>query len=219
MEINDKYKKIFTLKQKVFLYFYKSKQYLNNKWYIVKGKIKRFIDSFYFYFIFFGVFVFFLHKILIYLNLTISDDNLYGFAFATAGIIGASIAIIFSFSTFILQSTADLFSTQYLNKFIESTKEKIIFWLLVLFTVLSFLIPFFLKQYVLEILVGFLFISFYLIYVLYKESRRRINPETTLTKIKTDAIRQLEKINKELKKYAYIQNKILNIKKRVKIFL
>lgn len=102
MEKDDK--KEFSLKQKKFLYFFKSKQYLRNKWLIVKRKIKSLIDPFPLYFIFFGVFLFFLHKILIYLNLTISEDNLNSFAFATAGIIGASIAIIFSFSTFILQS-------------------------------------------------------------------------------------------------------------------
>ena len=213
-----KNKKEFTLKQKGFLYFYKMKQYLNNKWYIVKEKIKKFIDSFYFYLIFFGVFVFLLHKILIYLNLTISADNLYGFAFVVAGIIGASIAIIFSFSTFILQSTADLFSTQYLNKFIEDIKEKTFFWLLVFLTIASFFTPIFLKKYVLEVLVIILFVAFYFIYTLYKELRKRINPETTLTKIKTDAIKQLEKINKELKKYTYIQNKIFEHEKENKDF-
>lgn len=216
MITNDK--KEFTLKQKIFLYFYKSKQYLNNKWFSVKEKIKNFIDSFYFYLIVFGVFAFVLHKTLIYLNLTITEDNLYSFAFATAGIIGASIAIIFSFSTFILQSTADLFSTQYLNKFIEDTKEKIFFWLLVFLTIASFFIPIFLKKYGLEILVTILFISFYLIYALYKKLRKRINPEPTLTKIKTDAIKQLEKINKELKKHAHIQNKIFEYEKENRDF-
>ncbi|MDD5688665.1 MAG: hypothetical protein PHQ76_00085 [Caldisericia bacterium] len=211
-------KKEFTLKQKVFLYFYKSKQYLNNKWYLVKEKIKKIIDSLYFYSIFFGVFVFLLHKILIYLNLTISEDNLYSFAFTTAGIIGASIAIVFSFSTFILQSTADLFSTQYLNKFIRDAKEKIFFWSLVFLTIVSFFTPIFFKKYVLEILVIILFVAFYFIYTLYKELRKRINPETTLTKIKTDAIKQLEKINKELKKYAHIQNKIFEYEKENKEF-
>jgi len=218
MERNDENKKEFTLKQKGFLYFYRARQYLNNKWYIVREKIKKFVDSFYFYLIFFGVFVFLLHKILIFLNLTILADNLYGFAFAVAGIIGVSIAIIFSFSTFILQSTADLFSTQYLNKFIKSAKEKIIFWSLVFLTIASFFTPIFLKKYVLEILVIILFIAFYFIYILYKELRKRINPETTLTKIKTDAIKQLEKINKELKKHAYIQNKIFEYEKENKDF-
>lgn len=211
-------KKEFTLKQKIFLYFYKSKQYITNKFFIVKRKTKRFADSFFFYLILFAVFVFLLNKIKIYLNLTISEDNLYTFAFATAGIIGSSIAIIFSFSTFILQSTADLFSTQYLNKFIEDAKEKAFFWLLVLLTIVSFFTPIFLKKYVLEILVIILFVAFYLIYALYKELRKRINPETTLTKIKTDAIKQLEKINKELKKHANIQNKIFEYEKQNKDF-
>ena len=217
MKINDK--KEFTLKQKVFLYFYKSQQYFYGKWFYVKGKIKKFTDSLFFYFVFLGVLVFFLHKISINFNPNIPEGTLYSFAFATAGIIGASIAIIFSFSTFILQSTADLFSTQYLNKFIEDTKEKIFFWLLVLLTIASFFTPFLFQKYVLEILVIILFVAFYLIYTLYKELRKRINPETTLTKIKTDAVKRLEKINnKELKKHAHIQNKIFEYEKENRDF-
>lgn len=218
METNDKDKKGFTLKQKALLYFYKSQQYFYSKWFYIKKNVIKFIDSFFFYFVFLGVLVFLLHKILIYFNLNIPEDNLYSFAFATAGIIGASIAIIFSFSTFILQSTADLFSTRYLKKFIEDPKESIFFWLLVLLTIASFFAPIFLKKYVLEMLVIFLFIAFYLIYALYKGSRKRIDPETTLTKIKTDAVKRLEKINKELKKHAHIQNKIFKYEKENKDF-
>lgn len=163
-------------------------------------------------------FYFFLHKSLIYFNPVISDDILSNFAFATAGIIGASIAIIFSFSTFILQSTADLFSTQYLKKFIESPKEKIFFRLLAFLTIISAFIPIFLKRYELEILGGILFISLYLIYNLYRDTRKRINPEITLTKIKDDTIKHLEEVNKILKKQAHIQNKIFQYEKENKDF-
>jgi len=203
----------FTLKQKIFLYYYRARQYFNNKWHSGRRRAKKFIDSFLFYLILFSILIIFIHK---FLNLTISEENLYNLAFATAGIIGASIAIIFSFSTFILQSTADLFSTQYLNKFIEDTKEKIFFWLLVFLTITSFFIPALLKRYILEVLIIILFFAFYLIYSLYKELRKRINPETTLMKIKKDAIRQLEKINKELRRQADIQNKIFDYKEQNK---
>lgn len=210
--------KKFILKQKFLLYFYKLKQYINNKWFFVRKKINSFIDSIYFYLIFFSVFIFFLHKILIYLNPTFTEDKLYSFAFTVAGIIGASIAIIFSFSTFILQSTSDLFSTQYLNKFIKDVKEKAFFWLLVFLTIVSFFAPIFVKKYVLEVLVIILFIAFYLIYTLFKELRKRINPETTLTKIRIDALKELEKTNKKFKKYARIQNKIFKYEEGNKIF-
>ena len=216
METENKIKKELTIKQKMLLYFYKSKQYLANKWYNLKEKIKKFADSFYFYLIVFGVSVFLLHRALLLFNITVTEDNLHNLAFAVAGIVGASIAIIFSFSTFILQSTADLFSTQFLKKFIEKTKEKIFFWLLVLLTIASFFTPIFIKKYVLEILVSILFIAFYLIYDLYIDIRKRIDPETTLTKIRNDAISQLEKVNKELKKHAHIQNKIFAYEKEDK---
>lgn len=218
METNDKNKKEFTLKQKALLYFYKSKQCLNNKRHAIGETVNKFIDSFYFYLIVFGVFVFLLHKVLLFLNTSVTEDYLHGLAFAVAGIVGASIAIIFSFSTFILQSTSDLFSTQYLKRFIEKTKEKIFFWLLVLLTTMSFIIPIFIKKYVLEILISILFVAFYLIYDLYKDIRKRVDPETTLTKIRNDAINQLEKVNKELKKHAHIQNKIFEYEKENKDF-
>jgi hypothetical protein len=80
--------------------------------------------------------------------------------------------------------------------------------MLVILTVLAFLTPVFIKYSVLEILAVILFIAFYLIYSLYNELRQRINPETTLGKIRNDALLQLKKVNKELKKHAHIQNKI-----------
>src|SRR5579864_5280675 len=149
-QANDKK---FTLKQKSFLYYYKSRQYIYKKWFRIKEGFNKFFDSFLFYILIFSIFLFFLQKGLIWSNINISKDHLYSLAFAVAGIIGASIAIIFSFSTFILQSTADLFSTQYLNKFIQDKKEKYFFWLLVILTILSFLTPIFIKYSVPEILV------------------------------------------------------------------
>ncbi len=201
-------KKEFTLKQKIFLYFYKSEQYIYNDWLRTKADINKLSDSFLFYLFIFSILLFLFQKALIFFNIYISEDHLYNLAFSVAGIIGASIAIMFSFSTFILQSTADLFSTQYLNKFIQDKKEKVFFWMLVILTVLAFLTPVFIKYSVLEILAVILFIAFYLIYALYKELRQRINPETTLGKIRNDALLQLKKVNKELKKHAHIQNKI-----------
>ena len=82
MATDNKNKKELTLKQKIFLYFYKSKQYLNYKWHFIKGKVKRFVDSFYFYLIVFGTSVFLLHRVLLWLNITVSNDNLHSLAFA-----------------------------------------------------------------------------------------------------------------------------------------
>ena len=121
MEDQKLEKRILDFKKKVTLYLYKSHQYLYAKWFKIKSKLMKFVDSSIFYLICLSIFVLILHKTLVFFNVNISEDHLYGFAFAVTGIVGASIAIIFSFSTFILQSTADLFSTQYLNKFINST--------------------------------------------------------------------------------------------------
>jgi len=212
--IDNKKKVELTLKQKSFLFFYRFKRYLNYKCLVMRNKGKRYIDSFYFYLILFVVSLFISHEALLFFNVTVEEKTLHSLAFAIASIIGVSIAIIFSFSTFILQSTADLFSTQYLNKFIENVKEKVFFWLLVFLTIASFFTSICLENYILEVLIGILLIAFYLIYNLYKELRKRINPEVTLIKIRDDAINQLEKINKELKKLLYVQNKIFADEKK-----
>ncbi|MCC7004360.1 hypothetical protein IT397_00340, partial [Candidatus Nomurabacteria bacterium] len=130
-----------SLKQKFFLYFYKSKQFIYREWLSFKQRLSGLNDSFLLITLLFCIGLFFIQRILNCSNIIISQEQLSSLGFAVAGIIGASIAIIFSFSTFILQSTADLFSTQYLNKFIQDKKEKYIFWTLVLLTVSSFLTP------------------------------------------------------------------------------
>ena len=199
---------ILSLKQKSLLYYFKSQQWLRDHWMRFKRGVADFSDSTLFYILIFCIALFLIQKGLDIFQIIPSPEELQGFGFASAGIIGASIAIIFSFSTFILQSTADLFSTQYLNKFIQDKKEKYIFWTLVILTVASFLTPIFVQYSVIEILLSILFFAFLLIYSLYKELRERINPETTLARIRNDAIRQLEYASKELKKQAHIQNKI-----------
>lgn len=201
-----------SFKQKGLLYFFKSKQWLYNHWLKFKHTLVEFSDSIIFYTLIFSVALFLTQRGLIYLGINPAPEELRGLGFAIAGIIGASIAIIFSFSTFILQSTADLFSTQYLNKFIQDKKEKYIFWTLVVLTAVSFLVPIFLQDSVIEILLSILFIAFLLIYSIYKELRKRINPETTLTKIRNDAIKQLEYSHRVLNKHADIQNKIFEYK-------
>ncbi len=206
----------FSIKQKILLYLYKSEKYINVIWFLTKQKIKKFWRLVPVYLLLISITIFILHKISIHFNLNISEDHLYNLGFAIAAIIGASIAIIFSFSTFILQSTADLFSTQYLNKFVKSTKERIFFWLLVILTLISFLVPIIFKTGVLEILTGVLLIAFYLIYYLYLDLRKRINPETTLKKIKEDAIKELERKSKKFRRHANIQSKIFAYKKENK---
>lgn len=212
MEKESEKSNTLSLKQKSLLYYFKSQQWLRGHWIRFKRELAIFSDSTLFYILIFCIALFSIQKGLDIFKITPSPEELQGFGFASAGIIGASIAIIFSFSTFILQSTADLFSTQYLNKFIQDKKERYIFWTLVVLTVASFLVPIFFQNSVIEILLSILFLAFLLIYSLYKELRKRINPETTLGKIKEDAVNQLEYANRELKKQSYIQNKIFQYK-------
>jgi len=214
MEEKQKENKEFSLKQRFLLQTYRIQQ-LTRAWIIRKKQfVLSILDTFYFQALVFTILLCIGHYIFSVHGLSFNEDQLVSLGLAVASIIGASIAIVFSFSTFILQSTADLFSTQYLNKFIQDKNEKYIFWSLVALTFASVVIPVFALTVTFEILLGILFIAFLLIYSLYKQLRQRINPETTLNKIKGDAIYQLRYARRELEKQAKIQNKIYEEEER-----
>lgn len=138
-----------------------------------------------------------------------TTDNSSGPAFAVAGVIGTSIAIVFYFSTFILQSISDLFSTRYLIKFIEDKKERLVFWSLVALSGTAFSLPFLDPKYTLGGLMSIMFIAFCLIYELYLRSRARIDPEDTLMELNDDSIKDLKIAYKMMKEPAYEEQAFL----------
>jgi hypothetical protein len=144
------------------------------------------------------------------IGFTISADALSSLADSIGSVIGGSVAIVFTISTFILQNTSELFSTQYLNKFIENKSERRVFFALVLLSVSSFLVPFISSfdgtyQYIFTLLIFSVLCSFFLIYILYIDLRRMINPETTLIKIRNKAIIELRKIKKSFSRSSKLQ--------------
>lgn len=197
-----------TLKKRVILQTFRFRQLVIFYFINFKKTLVSFFDTFYFQALAYALSICAIQVLRDKYNINFTDDQLVSLGFAIAGIIGASIAIIFSFSTFILQSTAELFSTQYLNQFIQDKKEKYIFWGLVLLTFLSVLVPILKFKDTLEVLLTLLFFSFVLIYSLYKELRQRINPETTLYKIKADATTHLKSVKKEFSLRADVQTRI-----------
>ncbi|MFM2340117.1 MAG: hypothetical protein RLZZ360_753 [Candidatus Parcubacteria bacterium] len=218
MEENQNENKKFTLKQQFLLFVFRSQQ-LVRAWLLRKKNLAtEIVDTIYFQALIFTIFLCGTHYVLELYKLHFTRDQLVSIGLAVAGVIGASIAIVFSFSTFILQSTADLFSTQYLNKFIQDKNEKLIFWSLVALTFAAALVPIFAFSETFEILLGILFLAFLLIYSLYKQLRQRINPETTLNKIKNDAFYHLRYARRELEKQAKIQNKIYEQEEREEKF-
>jgi len=217
--------------QKLILNYYNSINYLSLKFNILLKYINNFLWTWLSYIIIILVVMYWLFCLLNFINPVITKDNLYSFSFWISWIIWASISIIFSFSTFILQSTSELFSTQYLNKFINNKSEKRYFWILVLLSITSFLTPILYKNYIeksnqiivwdnyiILVLVFILLVSFRLIFGLYKQLRLSINPETTLNLIKNDWINQLIKVNKIFNKNSDIQTKIFKYKNEKKDF-
>ncbi len=161
-------------------------------------------------------------------NIVITDDALSNIASTVGALVGGAIAILFTLSIFIMQSNADLFPTRYLRKIISSTEERIIFWSLVILSVISFIISFSANSrlndmitiyHLFSFLVGIIFISFYLIFVFYEDLKERVNPETYLVKSRDYAIKQLNAIHRKFKTGAKIQDIIMEYEKKDKIFL
>lgn len=200
--------KKFSPKQRFLLHFYRTQQ-LGHAWLLRQKRLAvETLDTFYFHTLIFVLLLCGTHYALEQRDIHFNEDQLLNVGLAIAGVIGSSIAIVFSFSTFILQSTADLFSTQFLNKFIQDKNEKYIFWSLVVLTFAAAIVPVFAFSETFEILLGILFLAFLLIYSLYKQLRQRINPETTLDKIKSDAFYHLQYARRQFEKQVSIQNKI-----------
>lgn len=118
---------------------------------------------------------------------------LSNFAFTVAGIIGASIAVIFSFSTFIMQSISSLISFHYLSILTKERKENVFFAILAILTALSCSIPFLKisKDSALTCLLIMLWVALCLVYELYIELRSRISLRIALEKIKNIAIKEM----------------------------
>ena len=226
-----------TKKQKIQLFLYQVWQRLKEKWKLLKSKLLNFLDSHHWLFIIILIICCLESYILSSQNIFISQDHFYTLSLTLASIIGAAITIIFSFSTFVLQSTSELFSTQYLNKFLNNPKEKGVFFLLVLYLIISFSLPIcspysdlngredifntffrvfenqnstlFLNSILPLLVLSFILLhSFWLIYILYKDMRMRMNPETTLKIIKDDAMKQLSIIHKKIRKTSNAQTRI-----------
>lgn len=196
---------------------YEANKYLRNK----------FFNSWIFHvllFILLAILSFYVAIILKSMEIAISADALSELAASIGSVIGGSVAIVFTLSTFILQSTADLFSTQYLHKFIDNKKEKKVFFVLVIFSITSFFISFVADSgvshyHLFALLLLMSSYSFYLIFVLYKELRGMISPETTLVKITEKAILELQEIKKSFYRSARLQGFIYDYDEEQRSFL
>jgi len=167
----------------------------------------------------FGVWV--LYK----LPLNISDDDLLKLAFTVAGIIGTLIAIIFSFSAFILKTTSVLLSPEYSRVLAQESKGKNIFWVLVSLSLASCFIPFipesipFIpKSFLLALgtpapLLIILLAAFFAVFEMYAELRSHLVLQDVLGKIKKSIFKEMGCQFKILAKSFHSDNKDLGEEK------
>jgi len=143
------------------------------------------------------------------------NNNIPMLAFAVAGIIGASIAILFSFSTNLLHNLSNLFSIQYSTLLAEKLKGIFVFWGLAILSTVSCVAPFLkTESNIIICLILILWGAFCLIYELYRELRNSIKSDHVFKIIETDAKKKLQKLKQN---YALIPK--LNPKSDLKIGL
>ena len=70
-----------------------------------------------------------------YGGVNFSQETLSNYLVAIGAMTGGIIAIVFTISIFLLQNTADLYSSQYLEVYIHDWKEKFIYFIIVLITI------------------------------------------------------------------------------------
>lgn len=71
-----------------------------------------------------------------YGGVNFSQETLSNYLVAVGAMTGGIIAIVFTISIFLLQNTADLYSSQYLEVYIHDWKEKFIYFVIVLITII-----------------------------------------------------------------------------------
>jgi len=123
------------------------------------------------------------------------EEDLSGFASTNAEVIGTAVAIIFSFSIFVLQRMANFVPAQRLDLIYKSLADVALFILLVALIFISLFLPILFSGYpkfVFWSLLITLLASFFLIYHLYVGLKKKIDPLPFIKKISDLVLDALE---------------------------
>lgn len=143
-----------------------------------------------------------------------TQDILSNYLVAVGAMAGGAIAIVFTISIFLLQSAADLYSSQYFEVYIHDWREKIVYVLVILITLLFFgtglyvgglnTIPETVSSYIVWISLVLIGIIFALIDWQYKTVRQKINPTKAISFLEIQGIKFLDKVHKDAQRIADI---------------
>lgn len=140
----------------------------------------------------------------IYGSAAFTKDILSNYLVAIGAMSGGAIAIVFTISIFLLQSAADLYSSQYLEVYIHDWKEKIIYVLVIIITILFFgaglyvggltVLTEVVSVYIVYISLVLIGAVFALIDWQYKTVRQKISPTKAIEFLEKKAIGFLDRV-------------------------
>lgn len=141
-----------------------------------------------------------------------TQDILSNYFIALGAMIGGTIAIVFTISIFLIQSSAELYSSQYFEVFIHDWKEKFVYFVVIVIALMFFgaglytggltAISYNVSTY--SVLLSLMFVGtvFALIDWQYKNVRQKLNPAQAIVFLENEGIRFLNKLQIDAERLA-----------------
>ncbi len=147
-------------------------------------------------------------------GINFTQDILSNYLIALGAMIGGTIAIVFTISIFLIQSAAELYSSQYFEVFIHDWREKFVYFVVIIITLAFFGGGLYIGSLVaISLLVssitviGSLILTgavFALIDWQYKNVRQKLNPSEAIAFLEKEGVRFLNKLQSDAEKLADI---------------
>ncbi|MCW1891998.1 MAG: hypothetical protein KIH65_002025 [Candidatus Uhrbacteria bacterium] len=143
-----------------------------------------------------------------------TKDILSDYLISVGAMAGGAIAIVFTISVFLLQSAADLYSSQYFEVYIHDWREKIVYALVILITLLFFGtslyvggledIPEAVSPYIVWVSLVLVGVIFALIDWQYKTVRQKISPTKAIYFLENQGVKFLDQVHEDARRIADI---------------
>ncbi len=145
-------------------------------------------------------------------GLNFTQDILSNYLVALGAMTGGTIAIVFTISIFLIQSAAELYSSQYFEVFIHDWKEKFVYFVVIIITLLFLgggLYVGSLTTILHNISSGIVLLSLVLVGAVfalidwqYKNVRQKLNPSEAISFLEKEGVRFLNKLQSDAERLA-----------------
>src|SRR3989338_3224587 len=143
-----------------------------------------------------------------------TQDILSNYLIASGAMTGGTIAIVFTISIFLLQNASDLYSSQYFEVYIHDWKEKFVYYVVIVITIIllgSGLYVGSLVNITEQVSANIVFLSLFgigLVFALidwqYKNVRQKLNPSNAIAFLESEGTRFLKRVQYDAGKIAGI---------------